>query len=94
MNKVTMKIQGEVPWCKMFADDTVLVSKNVEEVNNSLDEWRLALEWKGLSRSNYIDYEFGEETIGEVESFKYLARTISSPWYLKLFVQKAKKYKT
>jgi len=27
-----------------FADDTVLVGENLEDVNNWLDEWRLALE--------------------------------------------------
>jgi hypothetical protein len=32
----------------MFANDIVLVGKNLEEVNYRLDEWRLALERKGL----------------------------------------------
>jgi hypothetical protein len=30
----------------MFADDIVLVGKNLEEVNNRLNDWRLALEVK------------------------------------------------
>jgi hypothetical protein len=30
----------------MFANDIVLVGENLEEVNNRLDEWRLALEGK------------------------------------------------
>jgi hypothetical protein len=27
------EIQGEIPWCIMFADDIVLVGENLEEVN-------------------------------------------------------------
>jgi len=36
-HEVTKEIQDEVPWCIMFADDTVLV-EDLEEVNNRLDE--------------------------------------------------------
>jgi len=43
INEVTKKIQGEVLWCMMFADDIVLVDKNLEKVYNRLDEWRLTL---------------------------------------------------
>jgi hypothetical protein len=32
----------------LFADDIVLVGKYLEELNYRLDEWRLALEGKGL----------------------------------------------
>jgi len=32
----------------MFADDIVSVGENLEKVNCRLDEWRLALEEKGL----------------------------------------------
>jgi len=42
----------------MLADDIVLVGENLEEINNRLDEWRLALEGKGLrirrSKTEYI----------------------------------------
>jgi hypothetical protein len=27
----------------MFADDMILVGENLEDINNRLDEWRLAL---------------------------------------------------
>jgi hypothetical protein len=36
----------------MLADDIVLVGENLEKVNYRLDEWRLALEGKGLRISN------------------------------------------
>jgi len=32
----------------MFADDIVLVGENLEEINNRLDDWRLALARKVL----------------------------------------------
>jgi hypothetical protein len=38
MNEIMRDIQGDVPWCMMFADDIVLVEKNLEEFNNSLDK--------------------------------------------------------
>jgi len=44
----TKKIQREALWCKMFADDIVLVGENTEEVNQKLDMWRLALR-KGIT---------------------------------------------
>jgi hypothetical protein len=33
INEVTKKIQDEIPWCMMFADDIVLV-EDLGEVNN------------------------------------------------------------
>lgn len=57
----------------MFADDIVLIGENLEDVNNRLDEWRLALEEKSLrisrNKIEYIDYEFGEND-QEVEAIK------------------------
>jgi len=32
----------------MFADDIVLIGKNLEKVDNRLDEWSSALERKGI----------------------------------------------
>jgi len=47
-DEVTKEIQGEVPWCVMFANYIVLVGENLEEFSCRLDEWMLALEEKGL----------------------------------------------
>jgi hypothetical protein len=45
----------------IFANDIVLIKENLEEVNNRLDKWRLALEGKGLRISRniteYIEYD-------------------------------------
>ncbi|KAL4107958.1 hypothetical protein QTP88_018227 [Uroleucon formosanum] len=61
--KVGVEIQGEVPWCMMFADDIVLIGENLEDVNNRLNESRLAIEGKGLrisrNKTEYIEYAFG-----------------------------------
>jgi len=47
-------------WCLLMI---VLVGKNLEDVNNRLDERTLDLEGKGLwtnrSKTKYIEYEFG-----------------------------------
>lgn len=63
MDEVTKEILSDVSWCVMFADDTVLIKEKREDINNRLDEWRVAIEGKILriSRSNteLIDYEFG-----------------------------------
>jgi hypothetical protein len=41
----------------------ILVGKNMEEDNNRLDDWRLALEGKELiiskNKTEYIEYAFG-----------------------------------
>jgi hypothetical protein len=36
----------------VFADDIVFVGEILEEMNNRLDEWRLALDGKGLNHDN------------------------------------------
>jgi len=60
IDEITKSIQGEVPWCMLFADDVVLVGESLEEVNYRLKEWREALESKGLkiSRSKTVYIEF------------------------------------
>ncbi|GKF66251.1 retrovirus-related pol polyprotein LINE-1, partial [Tanacetum coccineum] len=41
-------IHEDIPWCLIFADDIVLVSKSAEGLNNRLENWREALEDNGL----------------------------------------------
>ena len=47
MDKVTRDIQGDIPWCMLFADDVVLVDESRAEVNRKLDLWRRTLESNG-----------------------------------------------
>jgi hypothetical protein len=47
----------------IFVDVIILVEENLKEVDNSLDEWRIALEGRELrisrNKIKYIDYNFG-----------------------------------
>ena len=51
MDELTRDIQGEIPWCMLFADDVVLVDKSRAEVNRKLELWRRTLESKGFRLS-------------------------------------------
>ncbi|KAG2603998.1 hypothetical protein PVAP13_4NG035150 [Panicum virgatum] len=53
MDEVTRDIQGEIPWCMLFADDVVLVDESRAGVNRKLELWRRTLEskWFRLSRT-------------------------------------------
>ncbi|XP_057543361.1 uncharacterized protein LOC130821591 [Amaranthus tricolor] len=62
MEETSKSIWETVPWCMIFADDIVLVAKTREEVSNKLDEWREALEGKGLrisrTKTEYLRCDF------------------------------------
>ena len=51
MDEVTRDIQGDIPWCMLFADDVVLVDDSRSGVNRKLELWRQTLESKGFSLS-------------------------------------------
>jgi hypothetical protein len=40
MDKVTRDIQGDIPWCMLFADDVILVDESRTEVDQKLELWR------------------------------------------------------
>ena len=48
MDEVTRDIQGDIPWCMLFADDVVLVDESRTGVNQKLELWRETLESKGF----------------------------------------------
>ncbi|XP_070048465.1 uncharacterized protein [Nicotiana tomentosiformis] len=62
MDALTYHIQGEVPWCMLFADDIVLIDEMRGGVNEGLEAWRRTLESKGfkLSRTKieYVEFKF------------------------------------
>ena len=39
MDEVTRDIQGDIPWCMLFADDVVLVDESRTGVNKKLELW-------------------------------------------------------
>jgi hypothetical protein len=71
MDEVTRDIQGDIPWCMLFADDVVLVDDSRTGVNRKLELWRQTLELKGfrLSRTKieYMRCGFSTTTRGEEE---------------------------
>ena len=52
MDEVTRDIQGEIPWCMLFADDVVLVDESRVRINRKLELWRRTLESKGFRLSS------------------------------------------
>ncbi|KAG2658209.1 hypothetical protein PVAP13_1KG266040 [Panicum virgatum] len=92
MNEVTRDIQGEIPWCMLFADDVVLADESKAGVNRKLELWRRTLESKGfrLSRTkteymmcdfSAIRHEGGDVSLdGQVvvqkDTFRYLASVL------------------
>jgi hypothetical protein len=71
MDEVTRDIQGDIPWCMLFADDVVLVDDSRTWVNRKLELWRQTLELKGfrLSRikTEYMRCGFSTTTREEEE---------------------------
>jgi hypothetical protein len=65
IDEITKDIQGDIPWCMLFADDVVLIDKSRIEVNQKLELWRQTLESKGfrLSRTKieHMRCQFNEE---------------------------------
>jgi len=56
LDELTKGIQGEVPQCTLFVDDSVLIDETRVGLNIKLEQWRLALEYRGfrLSRPKTI----------------------------------------
>jgi hypothetical protein len=94
MDAVTRDIQGEIPWCMLFADDVVLIDESRIGVDRKLELWRQTLESKGfrLSRTKikYMRCEFssvrsedGDVTLAEQvvprrDTFRYLGSMLQS----------------
>ncbi|XP_060179517.1 B3 domain-containing protein REM17-like isoform X4 [Lycium barbarum] len=64
MDGLTRQIQGEVPWCMLFADDIVLIDETRSGVNAKLEDWRQTLESKGFklsrTKTEYLECKFSE----------------------------------
>ncbi|XP_060178058.1 uncharacterized protein LOC132607992 [Lycium barbarum] len=62
MDALTSHIQGEVPWCMLFADDIVLIDESQSGVNARLEVWRQTLESKGFklsrTKTEYLECKF------------------------------------
>ncbi|KAF3649261.1 hypothetical protein FXO38_05352 [Capsicum annuum] len=64
MDVLMQRIQGEVPWCMLFADDVVLIDEIRGSVNDKLEVWRQTLESKGFrlsrSKTEYMECKFND----------------------------------
>ncbi|KAM3394643.1 hypothetical protein P3S68_003646 [Capsicum galapagoense] len=64
MDVLTRRIQGEVPWCMLFANDVVLIDETRGGVNDKLEMWRQTLESKGFrvsrSKTEYVECKFND----------------------------------
>nr|XP_009778623.1 PREDICTED: uncharacterized protein LOC104227940 [Nicotiana sylvestris] len=92
MDVLSRHIQGEVPWCMLFADDIVLIDEMHSGVNARLEVWRPTLESKGFklsrTKTEYLECKFSETHDADVEvkldgqvipkrvSFKYVGSII------------------
>ena len=82
-------IKEQPPWCMLFADDIVLCSTRREHVERKLEEWRRAMEERGLKisrkKTEYLEcneHQDAEihlqgETVKRVKTFTYLGSILA-----------------
>ncbi|KAK3507513.1 hypothetical protein QTP70_028066 [Hemibagrus guttatus] len=91
MDQLSEEVRQESPWTMMFADDIVICSESREQVEESLERWRFALERRGMkisrSKTEYMCVNEREgsgtvrlqgEEVKKVQDFKYLGSTVQS----------------
>ncbi|KAK3522491.1 hypothetical protein QTP86_015882 [Hemibagrus guttatus] len=91
MDLLSEEVRQESPWTMMFADDIVIFSESREQVEESLERWRFALERGGMkvshSKTEYMCVNEREgsgtvrlqgEEVKKVQEFKYLGSTVQS----------------
>jgi Reverse transcriptase (RNA-dependent DNA polymerase) len=65
MDEITKDIQGDIPWCMLFADDMVLIDESRIGVNQKVELWRQTLESKGFrlsrTKTEYMRCQFSRE---------------------------------
>ncbi|KAK3532699.1 hypothetical protein QTP86_028068 [Hemibagrus guttatus] len=91
MDQLSEEVRQESPWTMMFAADIVICSESREQVEESLERWRFALERRGMkvsrSKTEYMCVNEREgsgtvrlqgEEVKKVQEFKYLGSTVHS----------------
>ncbi|KAK3558182.1 hypothetical protein QTP86_012373 [Hemibagrus guttatus] len=91
MDQLSEEVRQESPWTMMFADDIVICSESREQVEESLERWRFALERRGMkvsrSKTEYMcvneregsgTVRLQDEEVKKVQEFKYLGSTVQS----------------
>ena len=91
MEGFTDEVRQELPWTMMFADDIVICGESRMQVEESLEQWRYALERRGMkvsrSKTEYMcmserddggTVQMQGEEVTRVDEFRYLGTTIQS----------------
>ncbi|KAK3556038.1 hypothetical protein QTP70_001862 [Hemibagrus guttatus] len=91
MDQLSEEVRQESPWTMMFSDDIVICSESREQVEESLERWRFALERRGMkvsrSKTEYMCVNEREgsgtvrlqgEEVKNVQEFKHLGSTVQS----------------
>ncbi|KAK3535463.1 hypothetical protein QTP70_016885, partial [Hemibagrus guttatus] len=91
IDQLSEEVRQESPWTMMFADDIVICSESREQVQESLEKWRFALERRGMkvsrSKTEYMCVNEREgsgtvrlqgEEVKKVQEFMYLGSTVQS----------------
>ncbi|XP_021995613.1 uncharacterized protein LOC110892770 [Helianthus annuus] len=94
LDELSKSIQESVPWCLLFADDIVLIEESKQSLNERLEEWRVALEGKGLrisrSKTEYLYCDFsgaGDEHDTQITIEGHVVPQATKFKYLASFVQ-------
>ena len=91
MDRMADDIREEVPRTMMYADDIVICSESKEQVEETLESWRYALERRGMKvnrrKTEYMCVNESQvngtvrmqvEEMEKVDDFKYLGSTVQS----------------
>ncbi|KAK3506978.1 hypothetical protein QTP70_033857, partial [Hemibagrus guttatus] len=91
MDQLSEEVRQESPWTMMFTDDIMICSESREQVEESLERWRFALERRGMkvsgSKTEYMcvnerdgsgTVRLQGEEVKKVQEFKYLGSTVQS----------------
>ena len=90
MDVVSRGIRDPSSWCMLFADDIMICSTDREIVEAKLEQWRKALEDRGLRisrrKAEYLGLNEDQDSeicmegvrLNRVENFKYLGSKVAS----------------
>ena len=82
-------IKEQPPWCMLFAGDIMMCSTRRDHVERKLEEWRRAMEERGLkiirrkteylgcNEHQYAEIQLQVETVNRVKTFTYLGSTLA-----------------
>ena len=101
MDRLTEEVRKKPPWTMLFADDVVLTSGCKRKGEQDLEQWRHALERRGLkisrTKSEYMCVNKERETsplqlqgteVPETKGFKYLGSTLEEDGGYELEIKK------